>query len=168
MAKRRKSSKSKSSGLKLNKRQKGTLKKYAFFAVVIILSLSALRLSSSQVKVFVYSTLSYLDGTSSDLAIGEKATGEASYYADSYNGLKTANGEIFDNSLMTAAHKHLKLGSIIKVTRLDTGKFITVRVNDRGPYAGNRILDLSRNAAEQLDMTRNGTAIIEMEVISKP
>lgn len=168
MAKRRRKSSSKRKGLKLNKKQQGTLKKYAFFAFVIIIGLSALRLSSSQVKVFVYSTLSYLDGTSSDLAVGEKANGEASYYSDTYNGLKTANGEIFDNSLMTAAHKHLKLGSIVKVTRLDNGKSITVRVNDRGPYVGNRIIDLSKNAAEQLDMTKDGTAMVEMEVISKP
>ncbi len=167
MAKARRKS-SKKSSVKLNKRQKSKLKKYTFFLVIAILSLSALRLSSSQVKVFVYSTISYFGGTSSDLAIGEKANGEASYYADSYNGLKTANGEIFDNSLMTAAHKHLKLGSIIKVTRIDTGKSITVRVNDRGPYAGNRILDLSKAAAEQLDMTKNGTAMIEIEVLSKP
>ncbi len=167
MAKARRKS-SKKSSVKLNKRQKSKLKKYTFFLVIAILSLSALRLSSSQVKVFVYSTISYFGGTSSDLAIGEKANGEASYYADSYNGLKTANGEIFDNSLMTAAHKHLKLGSIIKVTRIDTGKSITVRVNDRGPYAGNRILDLSKAAAQQLDMTKNGTAMIEIEVLSKP
>lgn len=63
---------------------------------------------------------------------------------------------------------HLKLGSIVKVTRLDNGKSITLKVSDRGLYVGNRIIDLSKNASEQLDITRYGTAIVEMEVISKP
>ena len=83
-------------------------------------------------------------------------TGMASYYAESYNGKKTANGEIFNSSEMTAAHKKLPFGTRVKVTNLSNGKSVKVRVNDRGPFIAGRIIDLTRAAAAKIDMVNKG------------
>jgi rare lipoprotein A len=80
--------------------------------------------------------------------------GNASWYGKSFHGRATASGEDFDMFEMTAAHRQLPLGSLIKVTNLHNGKWVIVRVNDRGPYVKNRILDLSYGAARMLDFHR--------------
>ena len=95
----------------------------------------------------------------------QNATGMASYYADQFNGRKTASGEIFDNNKMTAAHRTLRFGTMIKVTNLNNNKSVLVRVNDRGPYAHNRLIDLSKNAASQIGMVLSGTARVRVEVV---
>lgn len=97
-----------------------------------------------------------------------KAKGVASYYADKFNGRKTASGEIFDNSRMTAAHRTLPFGTYVKVTNLANGKSVVVRINDRGPYAHGRIIDLTKAAAIQLDMVRTGTARVMVEEVAGP
>lgn len=97
----------------------------------------------------------------------QNATGMASYYADQFNGRKTASGEIFDNKKMTAAHRTLRFGTMIKVTNLSNSKSVLVRVNDRGPYAHNRLIDISRNAASQIGMVLSGTARVRVEVVSE-
>jgi peptidoglycan lytic transglycosylase len=92
--------------------------------------------------------------------------GTASYYADSLAGRATANGEAYDPSYFTAAHRTLPLGTILRVTRLGTGDWVLVRVNDRGPYASaERILDLSKAAARRLGMLRAGVVKIRAEVL---
>lgn len=91
--------------------------------------------------------------------------GIASFYGEEFAGRPTANGEIFEPSGMTAAHRTLPLGSIIRVTNLRNKRSIVVRVNDRGPYAGDRVLDLSHGAAEALNMARRGTARVQIEVL---
>jgi rare lipoprotein A (peptidoglycan hydrolase) len=98
--------------------------------------------------------------------IGYVQKGVASYYADDFHGKKTANGEKFDMNTLTAAHPRIRFNTMLKVTNLTNGKSINVRVNDRGPYVGGRILDLSRAAAQKIDMIRNGTAEITAEVIA--
>ena len=87
----------------------------------------------------------------------------ASYYADKFNGRRTANGERFDNTAMTAAHPSC-LCTLIEVTNMRNGKKVVVRVNDRGPYTHARVLDLSRNAARQLGMHNTGTAKVKVAV----
>ena len=89
--------------------------------------------------------------------------GEASWYGPGFHGGKTANGEQFDKYDFTAAHTTLPLPSVVKVTNLQNGKFVYVRVNDRGPFAEDRIIDLSKAAAEQLDIVRRGTAHVRVE-----
>jgi rare lipoprotein A len=89
-------------------------------------------------------------------------TGLASYYAESYNGRKTANGEIYQSSEMTAAHKKLPFGTKVKVTNLANGKTVKVRVNDRGPFVAGRIIDLTRAAAKKLDMVAAGVAKVKI------
>lgn len=83
-------------------------------------------------------------------------TGIASYYSENYNGRKTANGEIFHSSALTAAHKKLPFGTKVKVTNLSNGKTVKVRINDRGPFVQGRIIDLTKKAAKKLDMVNAG------------
>lgn len=90
--------------------------------------------------------------------------GEASYYAEFHHGKKTANGEVFNMHAMTAAHRTLPLGTRIKVTNLNNGKVVYLRVNDRGPYAKNRVLDVSKGAAIKLGMMQSGVAPVRIEV----
>lgn len=92
-------------------------------------------------------------------------TGTASWYGDEFHQKATANGEIFDMNVPTAAHTTLPLPSMVEVTNLDNGKRINVRVNDRGPFVGGRIIDLSREAARQLGMERPGTANVRVRYI---
>ena len=99
--------------------------------------------------------------------IGYKEKGRASYYANKFNGRKTANGEIFDNRKLTGAHKTLKFNSMVRVTNLSNNRSVIIRINDRGPYAHNRIIDLSRSAAEQIDLIKVGTAQVRIEVIGE-
>lgn len=94
-----------------------------------------------------------------------KSHAVASYYADKFNGRKTANGEIFDMYGYTAAHRDLPFGTMLKVTNLDNGKQVVVRVNDRGPFAAGREIDLSKAAAAKLDMMGSGTANVSIEVM---
>jgi len=90
--------------------------------------------------------------------------GEASYYGGDFHGKKTATGEVFDQNKMTAASKELPLGSKATVTNEETGKSVDVKINDRGPYAKDRVLDVSKGAAKKLDMLDDGTAPVTIEV----
>lgn len=88
----------------------------------------------------------------------------ASWYGPGFHGRKTANGETYDMHQLTAAHRTLPLGSVVQVRSLTTGRTVTVRVNDRGPFAKNRILDLSHAGAQALGMVGNGTDRVEIRV----
>lgn len=94
-------------------------------------------------------------------------TGQASWYGPGFHGKSTANGEDFDQHDLTAAHRTLPLPSMVRVTNLDNGKTAIVRVNDRGPFAHGRILDLSKAAAQKLDMLRSGTAKVKVEYLPR-
>jgi rare lipoprotein A (peptidoglycan hydrolase) len=89
--------------------------------------------------------------------------GEASYYGDQFQGRKTASGERFDQKDMTAAHPELPLGSEVTVENPETGKKVEVEINDRGPYAKGRDIDLSKAAAQRLGITEEGVAEVEIE-----
>jgi len=101
-------------------------------------------------------------------AKGFSQKGRASWYGKKFHGRKTANGEIYNMHALTAAHKTLPLGTWIHVDNLENGRNVKVRVNDRGPFVGDRILDLSYTAAKAIDMTGNGTARIKITVIEPP
>ncbi len=92
-------------------------------------------------------------------------TGIASWYGPGFHGRRTANGAIFDENKVSAAHKTLQLPSIARVTNLENGRSIKVLVNDRGPYAHGRIIDLSRRAAQLLDIERKGTARVRVQIL---
>ena len=92
-------------------------------------------------------------------------TGVASWYGGKFHGRRTANGEIYDMHRLTAAHRTLPFNSIVEVVNLDNRKKILVRINDRGPFVKNRIIDLSMKAARMLNMTERGTAPVRVRVI---
>ncbi len=94
--------------------------------------------------------------------------GNASWYASSLHGRKTASGECYDKDEFTGAHRELPFGTMVKVKNLNNGKEVIVRVNDRGPFIKSRIIDLSRAAAITLGILNIGTARVSLEVISLP
>lgn len=91
--------------------------------------------------------------------------GYASYYADEFHGRKTANGETYDMHAMTAAHRTLPFGTKVRVTNTSNGKSVVVRINDRGPFKDERIIDLSLAAARQIGLIVPGTAWVQMEIL---
>ena len=95
-------------------------------------------------------------------------TGTASWYGRQFHGRKTASGETFDMNGMTAAHRSLPLNCYIRVTNKNNGKSVVVKVNDRGPFHGNRVLDLSYGAAKQIGITNAGTAKVSIERVQGP
>lgn len=97
---------------------------------------------------------------------GYDKTGMASYYGARHHGKRTASGEPFNQHGLTAAHPSLQFGSRVLVTNLRNDKSVVVRINDRGPHIRGRIIDLSRQAAQQLDMLRSGTAKVRVQGLS--
>lgn len=97
--------------------------------------------------------------------VGIKDRGVASWYGEQFHGKQAANGEVFDMEALTAAHRTMPLGSVVRVVNLSNGKFLYVRITDRGPYVNGRILDLSRGAAARLGMEQGGLAIVQVEIV---
>jgi rare lipoprotein A len=91
--------------------------------------------------------------------------GRASWYGKAFHGRLTANGETYDMFQFTAAHRTLPLGTMLKVTNLRNGKWVIVRINDRGPYVGNRIVDLSYGAAQMLNLRAKGVEKVKLEIL---
>lgn len=91
--------------------------------------------------------------------------GEASWYGPGFHGNRTASGEIYDMEALTAAHRELPFGARVRVVNVDNGKQTQVRINDRGPFARGRVLDVSRAAARELGMIGSGTARVRIEVL---
>lgn len=96
---------------------------------------------------------------------GETFRGYASFYADKFHGRKTSSGEVFDMNGFTAAHRTLPFGTKVKVTNIKNGKSVVVKINDRGPFKEERIIDLSKAAAESIDMLNDGVAEVEIRIL---
>jgi rare lipoprotein A len=92
--------------------------------------------------------------------------GVASWYGEPFHGRRAANGEIYDMNLMTAAHRTLPFNTLVRVTNLSNGEHVDVRITDRGPFVDDRIIDLSRAAAQAIDMVGPGTAPVRLEILS--
>jgi rare lipoprotein A len=102
-------------------------------------------------------------------ARGATQTGYATYYGDRFHGRKTASGERFDQHELTAAHRTLPFGTTVRVTNRKNGRQVIVRINDRGPWGGRgRIIDVSKTAARQLGMLRDGVVPVIIEVLDTP
>ncbi|MGR9089361.1 MAG: septal ring lytic transglycosylase RlpA family protein [Gammaproteobacteria bacterium] len=99
-------------------------------------------------------------------SVGFRERGVASWYGTKFHGRRTSSGETYDMYQMTAAHKSLPLPTYVKVTNLENGRSATLKVNDRGPFHGNRIIDLSYAAALKLGVAEKGTALVEVEAVS--
>ncbi|SDA94253.1 rare lipoprotein A [Pseudomonas sp. NFACC15-1] len=96
---------------------------------------------------------------------GYDQTGVASYYGARHHGKRTASGERFDQHGLTAAHRQLPFGTRVKITNLGNNNSVVVRINDRGPYSRGRLIDVSREAAEQLGILRSGTARVRVQAL---
>ncbi|GGD29351.1 septal ring lytic transglycosylase RlpA family protein [Aureimonas glaciei] len=115
--------------------------------------------------------LSTFSGSAVTSANAEPATvrtisGPASWYGPGFHGRKTANGERFNQNALTAAHRTLPFGTKVRVTCKTSGKSVTVRINDRGPFHGNRVLDLSRGAASKIGIIGSGVGRVKIEVLA--
>ncbi|TVQ89777.1 MAG: septal ring lytic transglycosylase RlpA family protein [Chromatiaceae bacterium] len=99
---------------------------------------------------------------------GQVQTGVASYYHDSLHGRRTASGQVYNKNRITAAHRHLPMGTEVRVTDKRTGRSVDVRINDRGPFVRGRVIDLSRAAASELGIIRRGITSVKVEVLSIP
>ena len=129
---------------------------------------------------FIGETLGYFvdwDNTTNTILISKGANttpndilysinGIASWYGGKFHGRRTSSGEIFDQNEFTAAHRTLPFGTLVNVTFLDTGKNITVRINDRGPHVQDRLIDLSRGAAEAIGLRPHGLGEVKLEVLT--
>jgi peptidoglycan lytic transglycosylase len=102
------------------------------------------------------------------LTNGNSQIGMASWYGPSFHGKPSASGEPYDMWALTAAHRTLPFGTWVQVTKVETGKRVTVRINDRGPFINGRIIDLSYGAARELAMIGEGTAHVSLSVVSPP
>lgn len=103
--------------------------------------------------------------TSISFCLAQTQTGKASYYADRFEGQLTASGEKYKHNKLTAAHKTLPFGTVVKVTNLSNELTVEVRINDRGPFVEGRVIDLSKSAAEALNMLTQGIADVKLEVV---
>lgn len=133
----------------------------------VAMSSSAARATDKQ-EAEDNSVLGRLSSVASNTVRKVQQSGIASWYGHQFNGRKTANGERFDMNAMTAAHRTLPLACFIRVTNKDNGKSVIVKVNDRGPYVGNRILDLSYAAAQQIGIVGKGMGNVTIERVSSP
>lgn len=133
------------------------LRRYSWFSVLILAS--ACSVPPSRIRVAPPQPA--IDGRVSQ-------TGIASWYGPGFHGKATASGEIYNQNDMTAAHQTLPLGAKVMVTNMENGRTAEVLVNDRGPFAKNRIIDLSYAAAQSVDMVGPGTALVRIDVLSSP
>ena len=92
-------------------------------------------------------------------------SGQASWYGPGFDGRRTANGEVYNSNLLTAAHRSLPFGTKVRVTNMNNGRSVVVRINDRGPFSKGRIIDLSAGAARTINMINSGVAPVKVEVL---
>ena len=113
------------------------------------------------------SACSWVPKGESQLDVGIEDRGVASWYGQSFHGKQVANGELFNMEALTAAHRTLPLGSVVRVVNLANGKHLHVRITDRGPYINSRILDLSRGAAARLGMMDGGLSHVRVQLVGE-
>ncbi len=128
-----------------------------------------MRLLRTMILLISLTALAACAGSTRDPAevggVTSQETGLASYYGHQYHGRTTANGETYDENAMTAAHRTLPFGTRVRVTNLENGKEVLLRINDRGPFVEGRIIDVSWRAAQDLDFVREGVVKARVEVL---
>jgi rare lipoprotein A len=134
-------------------------------AKALLLLFTALVIGAGvQTKTMNRSELSFLSKSKPNDVL-YSTEGIASYYANAFDGRTTSNGEVFDMEGLTAAHQSFPFNTIARVTDLTSGRSVKVRINDRGPFWENRIIDLSRGAAEEIGILDRGIALVKIDVI---
>jgi rare lipoprotein A len=144
-------------------RRGGALRTVAF---LLLLGISACRSAGLPVPTAGPATGASVRVAPSFATSRAAAVGRASWYGEFHHGQLTASGETFDMMQLTAAHRTLPLGTRLRVTNLENGRMVRVRVNDRGPYVDGRILDLSLEAARALDMVERGVVPVRLDIIA--
>lgn len=142
---------------------KNTIKLLTFLLLAIVF-FSCSSIKNTKEKIFNRTTQEWNNTSQDDIPY---EVGIASYYSSVFEGRATASGEIYSGSELTAAHKTLPFGTIVKVRNLKNNKSVIVRINDRGPSKTERVIDLSYRAAEILDMIRDGIVKVEIIIIKK-
>ena len=132
-------------------------------AFVLGLNFMFLGLGNSSAVAQEESKLDFQQG----VEIANKAiySGKASWYGPGFHGRRTANGEVFNSNDLTAAHRSLPFGTKVRVTNMNNGRSVVVRINDRGPFSKGRIIDLSAGAARSINMINSGVAPVRVEVL---
>lgn len=128
---------------------------------------TATLLASLLLLLFIMSSCGVIPRTPSSKTLATLGEGRASWYGPNFHGKLTANGEIFDMNELTAAHRTLPFNTIVRVDNQENGRTVIVRINDRGPYVDNRIIDLSRKAASDIDMIGAGTASVRLSLLKE-
>ncbi|MEQ1621657.1 MAG: septal ring lytic transglycosylase RlpA family protein [Methylococcales bacterium] len=136
------------------------------YALSVLSVISALTISGCSQKETTEQTQPAPQDQGSINKPQHKEVGKASWYGPGFQGQETANGEHFDQKDLTAAHPSLPMGSTAKVTNLENGKNVEVRINDRGPFTENRVIDVSKAAATELGMKKDGTTQVKIETKS--
>lgn len=135
--------------------------------IMIVKRRTALKLTSFLFFVLLISSCGVIPKTPSGDSLVSIAEGRASWYGPNFHGKLTANGEVFNMNDLTAAHRTLPFNTVVRVDNLDNGRTVVVRINDRGPYIDNRIIDLSRKAASDLGMIHSGTASVRLSLVKE-
>jgi rare lipoprotein A len=138
---------------------------WILLAMLNVSCTTAIRFSDAQDKPMKNQSGNSSNKSGQTAKVGYIFKGKASFYADKYDGRKTASGEVFSQSEFTAAHKTLAFGTKCKVTNVKNGKSVEVVINDRGPFVKGRVIDLSKSAAIELDFVKAGVADVEVEII---
>jgi rare lipoprotein A len=131
----------------------------------LVLAASPVTLTPGQSGSFIQQANASEEAAVADTRVAMTLSGPASWYGGKFHGRRTANGERFDMNEMTAAHRSLPFGTRVRVTNERNGRSVVVRINDRGPFVGNRIIDLSRGAAAAVGMVRSGVAPVRVDVL---
>ena len=121
---------------------------------------------SSKQRIMRYFTALFCIFLLLSFSLSDTEKGSASYYSSSMNGRKTSSGEIFNNNLLTAAHKSMKLGTMVKVTNIKNDSTVVLKVNDRLSKSSSHVIDVTLAAAKKLNFVRNGIATVSVEVLS--
>ena len=159
-----------------------SFKKYRFLAALATITLFLTSCAGD--RLYLYSQSAAISGKGGSYKVGKpykiagqwyypaedydyEEIGTASWYGEDFHAKYTANGEIYDMNTLTAAHRTLPLPSIVRVTNLENGRSLVLRVNDRGPFAKNRIIDVSKRGAQLLGFQAQGTAKVKVEILEK-
>lgn len=118
-----------------------------------------------RILILILFTIAWQPDAFSQVSLGKTETGRASYYSTRFHGKKTSFGEVHKSSELSAAHRTYPYNTMLEVTNLDNDKKVIVRVNDRGPYSKNRLVDISKEAAKQLGMITQGVGNVSIKVV---
>ncbi len=139
---------------------------YITVSMLLVSCASTVRFTGNHSNSSVNTQISASSNTqTNDLPAGYTFRGKASYYSDKFHGRSTASGEIFDQNKLTAAHRSLPFGTKLKIKNLKNNRSVVVLINDRGPFVDGRVIDLSYEAARQLDMLQDGIAEVECTIL---